>query len=180
MAATTIDLIGNETFSDTTLVDYIVTNNNNIGSNTLTLGDGLDQITLGSGGNNTVTVGDGNDQITAGGASNTITAGNGNNRVITAGGNNTITVGTGSNVITLGDTKSTTPDTVQTGAGNNLLSVSAAAISADTIMGAVTSDDGTTNQLVLTTIGTMDPVNVSGFQSYQLADGGANSLTLSD
>jgi hypothetical protein len=61
-----------------------------------------------------------------------------------------------------------------------LVSASGAAISGDTIMGALGSFDGTTNRLVLTTPGTMSPVNVSGFQSYQLANGGLNSLTLSE
>jgi hypothetical protein len=42
--AKTVDLIGNQTYSDTALTDYIVTNTNGVGSNTLTLGDGTDTL----------------------------------------------------------------------------------------------------------------------------------------
>ena len=153
--------------------NFVITDNG--GNDTITLGNGTDQLTLGNG-NNTATLGDGPDQITAGAGNNTLTIGNGNGNITVGNGNDTITVGTGSNMVALGSGL----DTVSTGAGGNIVTVSAAGVSGDTIMGALTSGDGTTNKLVLTTAGTMSPVNVSGFQSYQLANGGANSLTLAE
>ena len=153
--------------------DYIITGAD--GNNTVTLGNGTDQITLGHGGN-TLTVGDGPDTIMVGDGNNTVTTGNGNSSVTVGNGNDTITVGTGSNAIGLG----TGLDTVHTEAGDNTVSVSAGAVSGDTIMGALTSGDGSTNRLVLTTAGIMSPVNVSGFGSYRLADGGPNTLTLAE
>jgi hypothetical protein len=205
MATQTLFLTGSNTVIDPTLTDYVVTGNT-VGSNTVTLGDGNDQFTLDDAGSNKLTLGDGTDSITdssgssggsntivigdgsdtstdilmLGGASNQITInGSGNNQITTVGGINTIIVGTGSNTITLGDAVSGTPDTVTTGAGGNVVSVSAAAISGDTLHGAQTTSDGTTNQLVLTTAGTMNPVGVYGFATYRLANGGPNSLTLS-
>ena len=163
---------GNNTISPTPTDDnYVIIGAD--GNNTVTLGAGNDQFTLGNGAN-TLTVGDGTDFFLLGGGNNTVTTGNGNSSITVGNGNDTVTVGTGSNAIALG----TGLDTVQTGAGNNVVSVSAAAFSGDTIQGALTSGDGSTNRLLLTTAGTMSPVNVSGFQSYQLASGGANDLTL--
>ena len=146
------------------------------GNNTITLGNGTDQLTLGAG-NNTITLGNGTDQVTLGAGSNTVTTGNGNSHITVGNGDDTITVGTGSNAIVLG----TGLDTVSTKAGNNTVSVAGTAVSGDTIHGALSTFDGSTNQLVLTTPGTaMSPVNVYGFQSYQLANGGPNNLTLSE
>jgi hypothetical protein len=142
---------------------------------TITLGNGADRLSL-LNGNNTLTLGNGTDKVTAGAGNNSVTSGNGNSTVTVGNGNDTITVGTGGNTIGLG----TGNDTVSTGAGNNVVSVSGATVSGDTINGALTSGDGSTNKLVLTAPGTMSPVNVSGFQSYQLANGGPNSLTLSE
>jgi hypothetical protein len=154
--------------------NYIITDTG--GANyTITLGNGTDQLTL-LNGNNTLTLGNGADQIVAAAGNNTITTGNGNSNITVGNGNDTITVGTGSNTIVLG----TGLDTVSTGFGNNVVSVSGVTVSGDTLMGALTSGDGTTNQLVLTAAGTMSPVNVSGFASWQLANGGPNSLTLSE
>ena len=197
MPTFTVVLTGNETYngsaggggSDNN--NYVVTDNG-VGSNTVTLGGGIDQFNLTSGSNtitlgngadqvsalssNTITVGDGNDMINGVGI-NTISTGNGASNVSVTGGSNTITVGLGSNAIALGTLDS---NKVSTGAGNNVVSVSAATVSGDTIHGAVTSLDGSTNQLVLTTAGVMAPVNVYGFETYALANGGTNSLTLSD
>ena len=151
--------------------NYFITGGN--GNNTVTLGNGSDLFTLGDG-NNTLTVGNGACQFMLGDGNNTVTTGNGNSNITVGNGNDTVTVGTGSNVIALG----TGLNTVHTGAGKNTVFVSAAALTGATIMGALTSLDGSTNKLVLTTAGTMNPVNVSGFQSYRLANGGPNSLTL--
>jgi Ca2+-binding RTX toxin-like protein len=191
--ATNVLLTGNETYTgNPPNADYIVTDNLSgtdtalsVGSNTLTLGNGIDQVTLGSGGSNTIVLGDAsdtsNDTLMIGGASNTITVnGSGNNQVTTVGGINTITVGSGSNTIRLGEAVGGSPDTLTTAAGGNLVFVSAAAITGDTLNGAMTSGDGTTNRLVLTSAGTMSPAAVSGFASWQLANGGPNSLTLSE
>jgi hypothetical protein len=142
---------------------------------TITLGNGTDQLNL-LNGNNTVTLGNGTDRVTTGAGNNTVTTGNGNSTITEGNGNDTVTVGTGANAIGLG----TGLDTVSTGAGDNVVSVSGATVSGDTVNGALTSGDGSTNRLVLTAPGTMSPVDVSGFQSYQLANGGPNSLTLSE
>ena len=175
MATQTIVLSGSETFTGAPAGDDFVITDNGVGSNTVTLGNGTDQITLGNGGSNTLTLGTGNDQITVGGPSNTITTGTGNSVITVAGDSNTITVGAGSNTIALG---SGGLDTVHTGAGNNVVSATAAGIGGDTILGALSTGDGSTNQLVVTTTGIISPTSVSGFQSYQLANGGANTLTL--
>ncbi len=166
------------------------------GNNTVTTtGSGADTITL-TGGNNTVVAGDGPDVISAGNGLNTVTAGNGNDvinlgdgfdQVTTGNGNSqisagngtgdTISVGTGSNTVMLG---SGSADVVHTGAGSNTVILSAAAASNDTIMGGLTSGDGTGNTLVLTTAGAINAAGVSGFDTYQLAVGGLNNLTLTD
>ncbi len=189
--ATKILLTGNETYTGGN-GDYIVTDNlsgtdtaSSVGSNTLTLGNGIDQVTLGSGGSNTIVLGGASDTssdtLRIGGASNTITVnGSGNNQVTTVGGINTITVGSGRNTIRLGEAVGGSPDTLTTAAGGNLVFVAAAAITGDTLTGAMTSGNGTTNRLVLTTAGTMSPAAVSGFASWKLANGGPNSLTLSE
>jgi Ca2+-binding RTX toxin-like protein len=189
--ATKVLLTGSETFTGGN-GNYIVTDNlsgtdtaSSVGSNTLTLGNGIDQVTLGSGGNNTIRLGGASntssDTLMIGGASNTITVnGSGKNQVTTVGGINTITVGPGRNTITLGEAASGSPDTVTTAAGGNVVLVSAAAITGDTLNGAMTSGDGTTNRLVLTATGTMSPAKVSGFAFWKLASGGPNVLNLSD
>ena len=163
---------GNDTITLGGGADQLLLGN---GNNTLTLTNGTDQLVLGNG-NNTMTLGDGADQIIAGAGSNTITTGNGNSQIVVGDGNDTITVGTGSNAIVLGNGL----DTVTTGAGHNVVAVSGATISGDTLNGAQTSGDGTTNKLVMSAPGTMNPVNVSGFASWKLANGGPNSLTLSE
>jgi hypothetical protein len=171
-------LNGNETYLGAPFPpddDFTITDNGGAGGNTVTLGNGIDQLTL-LDGNNTVTLGNGADRITAGAGNNILTTGTGNSIITVGNGDDTITVGSGSNAIVLG----TGLDTVTTAAGNNVVSVSGATVSGDTLKGALTSGDGTTNQLVLTATGTMNPVNVSGFQSYKLANGGPNSLTLSE
>ncbi|WP_296701375.1 Hint domain-containing protein [Thiocapsa sp. UBA6158] len=153
--------------------DYVITGKD--GNNTITLGNGDNLFTLGDG-SNTVTVGDGTELLVFGAGNNTVTTGNGNSDITVGDGSNTIVVGTGGNKIALGDGL----NTVNTAAGNNLVSVAAAALTADIIMGALNSGDGSTNRLVLTTAGTMIPTNVSGFQTFQLGNGGANSLTLAE
>ncbi|MGC2413580.1 MAG: calcium-binding protein [Stellaceae bacterium] len=163
---------GNDTITLGGGADQLVLGN---GNNTLTLGDGSDQLDLGDG-NNTMTLGNGADQIIAGNGSNTITTGAGDSQIVVGDGNDTISVGTGSNSIVLGIGL----DTVSTGAGHNVVAVSGATVSGDTLKGALTSGDGTTNRLVMSEHGTMNPVNVSGFASWKLASGGPNSLTLSE
>ena len=174
-------------------VDQIVAGT---GNNTITTtGTGADTVTLGSG-NNTVVVGDGPDTISAGDGLNTVTTGNGNSsvtlgngfdQVTTGNGNNeiivgngaadTITVGTGSNTIAVG---SGSADVIHTGGGRNTVTLSAAAASGDTIMGGLTTLDGSGNTLDFTTAGIINASSVSGFQTYQLSNGGSSSLTLTD
>ena len=179
MATQTVFLTGIETYTGNPLNDDFTVTDNVVGSNTLTLGNGIDKVTLSDAGSNTVVLGDGTDQISASGAgsSNTLTTGNGNDQVTVTGGSNTVTVGTGSDTIMLGSGLS---NTLSTGAGNSTISVAGIALTSDTIHGAVTSGNGSTNKLVVTTAATMSPVSVYGVQSYQLANGGANALTLSD
>src|SRR6185437_2470773 len=52
--------------------NFIITDNG--GNDTVTLGNGIDQLTL-SNGNNTLTLGNGPDQIVAGAGNNTVTTG---------------------------------------------------------------------------------------------------------
>lgn len=175
MATQFIDLgDANNTITPTPPNDnYVIIGKN--GNNTITLGNGDNLFSLGDG-SNTVTVGDGTEVMVFGAGNNTLTTGNGNSDITVGAGSNTIAVGTGGNKIALGDGL----NTVNTAAGNTLLSVAAAAVSTDVIMGALNSGDGTTNRLVLTSAGTMTPVNVSGFQTFQLGNNGANSLTLAE
>ena len=49
-----------------------------------------------------------------------------------------------------------------------------------TIMGGLTNGNGSGNRLVLTSTGLVNLVGVSGFETFQLASGGRNSLTLKD
>src|SRR5580693_9491894 len=103
LMADAVFLTGNETFTGPPFPptdDFIITDNG-VGSNTVTLADGIDQLTLGSGGSNTITLGNGADLVNVGGGSNTVTTGNGNSNIVTAAGDNTISAGTGSNTITL-------------------------------------------------------------------------------
>ncbi len=138
------------------------------GPNVVQAGDGLNIVTVGNG-NDSVTLGNGFDQVPTGNGNSTITAGNGVGDKITVGtGGNTIVVGTGS------------ADAIHTGSGNNTFSVSGAAVGADSILGALTSGNGTNNKLILTTPGTIGVLGVSGFQTYQLANGGPNNLTLTN
>jgi Ca2+-binding RTX toxin-like protein len=69
---------------------------------------------------------------------------------------------------------------LQTGAGGSTLLVSSAAIGTDTIQGAMTTNDGTGNQVILATAGTANITGVTGFQTFRLGDGGLNSLTVND
>ena len=64
------------------------------GNNTVTLGNGNDNVQAGDG-NNTVTLGNGNDNVQLGTGNNTVTLGNGNDNVQAGNGNNTITIGNG-------------------------------------------------------------------------------------
>jgi hypothetical protein len=147
------------------------------GNNTVSVGDGPDVISAGDG-LNIVTAGNGNDIVTLGNGFDQVTTGNGNSQITAGNGaGDTITVGTGSNTILLGNGSA---DIVHTGAGNNTLTLSAAAASDDSILGALTSGDGTGNTLVLTTAGVINASGVSGFDTYKLASGGANSLTLTN
>jgi hypothetical protein len=161
--------------------DYIV---NGAGDNTVTLDDGTDVLTFTGAGSNTVTVGDGLDTTdnmvtldTTG--NNTVTVNGSGDNTITANdsGSDTLTVGSGANTITLDSNSSL--DTLTTAAGFNTVFVSAGDISGDTLGGAKTTGLGTTNVLDLTSAGTMTPTKVTGFGTYNLANGGANSLALS-
>lgn len=147
------------------------------GNNTVTVDDGSALIMVGDG-KNTIVTGDGKSTIQAGEGVNTITTGNGNSAVTVGdGAGNTIVVGTGENVITLGIGIG---NLVQTGGGGNTLLVESAAIGTDTIQGAMTTNDGTGNQVILTTTGTANITGVTGFQTFRLADGGLNSLAVND
>ena len=56
---------------------------------------------------------------------------------------------------------------LQTGAGGSTLLVSSAAIGTDTIQGAMTTNDGTGNQVILATAGTANITGVTGFQTFR-------------
>ena len=86
-------------------------------------------------------------------------------------------MGTGVNAIMLGTGSA---DVVHAGAGGNTVTLTAAAASDDTIEGGLTTSDGTGNTLVLTTAGAITASGISSFQTYQLADGGLNTLTLTN
>jgi len=164
------------------------------GNNTITInGIGADYITL-TGGNNTIVVGDGPDVILAGDGANTVTTGTGNDTIVlgngfdkvtTGSGNSNITVGnyagdtvyvgTGSNTITIGTGSA---DVVHTGGGGNTVSVSTTALGTDSILGGLNTSNGSGNKLVVTTAGLINAAGVSGFETYQLANGQSNALTL--
>lgn len=138
------------------------------GANVITAGDGLNTATAGNG-DNTITLGNGFDQVTAGDGNNAITVGNGPGDVVYVGtGSNTIAIGTGS------------ADIVHTGGDRNTVFVTAAALGADTVYGALTTGDGAHNTLQVTTAGNVNPDGVSGFGIIQLANGAANTMTLQD
>lgn len=150
------------------------------GNNTITLGNGRDQVTAGTG-NNTVTVGDGNDVIVLGDSvgGETVTTGNGNSTVtIGSGPGSTVTVGTGANTIMVGPGSG---DVVHTGGGDNTVSLAAGAVVAsDLIQGALTTANGTGNKIIVTTAGAIATTGIAGFDTFQLANGGANSINLID
>ncbi len=147
------------------------------GNNTVTVGGGPDVIFIGDG-LNTVTAGDGNDTITLGNGFDQVTTGNGNSRIMVGNGNgDTVYVGTGSNTILLGTGSA---DIVHAGSGNNTVFVSAVVLGTDSIQGGLNSGNGSQNKLELTTAGIVSATGVSGFEIYQLANGGLNSLTLTD
>ena len=166
-----------------------------LGNNTVTTGSGADSITL-TDGNNTVSVGGGNDVIRAGDGANVVTTGDGNSSVTLGAGFDQVTTGNGNSTVVVGDSAGDTvivgvgsntialgigaADVVHTGSGGNTVSVSAAVVGADSILGGLTTSDGSNNALVLTTAGTVNVAGVSGFQTFQLADGGPNAITLSD
>ena len=164
------------------------------GNNTITInGVGADLITL-TDGNNTIVVGDGPDVILAGDGANTVTTGNGNDSIVLGNGFDTVTTGSGNSNITVGNyagdtvyvgTGSNTiaigtgsADVVHTGGGRNTVSVSATALGTDSILGGLNTSDGSGNKLVLTTAGIINAAGVSGFETYQLANGQSNALTL--
>ncbi|WP_419728250.1 Hint domain-containing protein [Lichenicola sp.] len=147
------------------------------GNNTITTGSGSDTI-FATGGNNTITTGDGNETITLGNGFDQLTAGNGNSTIIAGNGDgDTILVGLGSNTITLG---TGTGDVIHTQSGGNLVSVSAASLAGDTIMGSIATADGATNQLDLSTAGMADPTSVTGFGIFELSSTGPSGITLTD
>ena len=131
--------------------------------------DDTNWVVVGGDGDNSLTLGNGVDHLTLGDGDNTIAVGNGTG--------DTIVVGSGANTIDLGTGPSAM---VQTGSGDNLVRVSAAALRFDRVQGGVTTGDGTGNTLALTTPGIVCATDVSGFQIYQLADGGENYLLLTD
>src|SRR6185503_12052197 len=103
----------------------------------------------------TITLGNGFDQVTTGNGNSKITVGN--------GVGDTVFVGTGSNTIHIGLGSA---DIIHTGAGNNTVFVASKAVGADSILGALTSFDGSGNKLVLTSTGTFTALGVSGFEIY--------------
>ena len=165
------------------------------GNNTLTLANGTDTLNLGSGnntvttgsgpdtifatsGNNVVTTGDGNETVTLGNGFDQLTSGNGNSTIIVGDGDgDTILVGLGANTITLG---TGTGDVVHTQSGQNVVSVAAASLAGDTIMGSISTADGASNELILSTAGDADPTTVTGFGIYDLSSAGPSGLTLTD
>ena len=167
--------VGNNTITITGVgADTVVLTD---GNNTVSVGGGPDVILTGNG-LNTITAGDGNDTIHVGNGFDRVTTGNGNSNIIVGNGvGDTIVVGTGSNTIVLGTGSA---DVVHTGAGNNTVFVSAIAVGSDSIQGGLTSGNGSKNELVLTTSGIINAPGVTGFEIYQLANGGTNSLTLHD
>lgn len=127
---------------------------------------------------NTVTVGDGSDTIILGNGYDQVTTGNGNSKITVGNGvGNTIIVGTGANTIVLGNGAGSV---VHTGSGHNSVFASVSAVGAGTFQGALTSGNGSLNTLIVTTAGAINAAAVSGFQTYQLASGKTNSLTLHD
>lgn len=149
------------------------------GNNTLTLNGGTDQVTAGGGDNTVTATGPGADTITLSGGSNTVTLGDGPDVIVAGNGANTITTGLGGSHITVGNGA----DTITTGGGNNTVTITlppTPPATADTIHGARTTGDGSGNRLVLATAGTFNASLVSGFQTYQLANGGLNTLSLVD
>lgn len=151
------------------------------GNNTLTLNGGTDQITATNGnGNNTITTtGSGADTVSLSGGNNTVSLGDGSDVLLVGNGDNTITTGLGSSEITVGSGV----DTITTAGGNNTITVTlpaAAPVTPDTING--NSSDGPVggNTLVVATAGSFNASLVSGIQTYQLANGGPNTLTLTD
>lgn len=147
------------------------------GNNTVSLGNGSNRVTIGNG-LNTVTTGDGNSNITLGNGFDQLTVGNGNNLIIVGNGaGDTIFVGIGSNTISIG---TGTADIVHTGGGGNTVAVTSVALGQDSILGALTTGNGAGNLLVITTPGIDNVSGVSGFDTYQLANGQANNVVLSN
>ena len=205
MATTTIDLTtGLSTLAEPNGDFVAAVEPGDPASYTLTFGTvvggfGNRQITLGAG-DNTLTLNGGTDQVTGIDGNNSITAtgagaaaikvGSGNNTldlhlsdgsdVIRAGdGNNSISTGLGSSQITVGNGF----DTITTFGGNNTITVTlpaAAPVTPDAIHGNSTNTTVGGNTLVVATAGTFDASQVDGIQTYRLANGAANNLSLVD
>jgi len=147
------------------------------GNNTITLGDGPSAIVAGNG-LNTVTTGNGNDTVTLGDGFDQVTTGDGNSRIVVGNGaGDTVIVGTGANSITLGTGSA---DVVHAGSGGNTVFAFASTIAGDSIQGGLSSGNGARNKLVLATTGVINPAGVSGVETFQLASGSPNALTLSN
>jgi serralysin len=147
------------------------------GNNTVTVGNGPSVIFAGDG-LNTITGGDGDNRIGVGDGINTITSGSGDSTIIVGNGDgNTITVGNGSNRVLLGDGST---NVVSLGGGDNRVFATAAELGTDSVHGALNTSDGSGNTLVMTSTGTVDPLGVTGFETYLLANGGSSSITLAD
>ena len=127
---------------------------------------GVETYTLANGGANSLTLANANFAGVSG-ASITVYGGNAGNTVNASaltGANRVVMVGgAGTDVFT-------------GGAGNDIFRFTAAALAAsDTVAGGAGSD-----QLVMTTAGTVAAGGVSGVETYTLANGGADSLTLGE
>ena len=127
--------------------------------------NGVESYLLANGGKNSLTLANANFAGGVTGASITVVGGNAGNTVNASGL-------TGVNrVVAVGGAGA---DNFTGGAGNDIFKFSAANLAAaDTVKGGLGSD-----QLVMTTAGTVRAGLVNGVESYLLANGGKNSLTL--
>ena len=151
------------------------------GNNTLTLNGGTDQITaiIGNGNNTINTTGSGDNTVTLSGGNNTVSLGDGANVIVAGDGDNTITTGFGSSQITVGNGI----DTITTAGGENTITVTlpaTAPVTPDTINANSSNGAVGGNTLVVATAGTFNASLVNGIQTYQLANGGPNTLVLGD
>ena len=125
------------------------------GNDLLNFGNGNDTVTLGDGANNVI-LGNGNDTVTLGGGTNSVTIGSGTDSITAGDGNNTVTIANATSHL----------DTVTLGSGTNTVTLQGAGGSGSSIsFAAHGANIDTVNFNNVAESGLSTPDTITGFQS---------------